>query len=85
MIFRNTTKSVSEEQQLRFAYLQAGQVIVLATAGIVNFGVSDPFQEQLCWSISSLKLTSLRGYWTNHFFCHIPQLKHSLYSFANNI
>ena len=49
MIFRDTTKSVLEEQQLRFAFLQVGQVIVLASGSIVNFGVSDPFQEQFCW------------------------------------
>lgn len=85
MSFRNTTKSVSEEQQLRFAYLQVGQVVILATASIVNFGVSDPFQEQLCWCYSSLKLASLRRYFTNLFFCHTPQLKHSMYSFAHNI
>lgn len=29
-----------EEQQLRFAFLQVGQVIVLATGGIVNFGLN---------------------------------------------
>lgn len=29
-----------EEQQLRFAYLQAGEIIVLATGGIVNFGLN---------------------------------------------
>jgi len=28
-----------EEQQLRFAYLQTGEIIVLATGGIVNYGV----------------------------------------------
>ncbi|MCJ1269817.1 hypothetical protein MMC22_009710 [Lobaria immixta] len=38
-----------EEQQLRFAFLQVGQVIVLASGSIVNFCVSDPFQEQFCW------------------------------------
>ena len=27
-----------EEQQLRFAFLQSGKVIVLATGSIVNFG-----------------------------------------------
>lgn len=31
-----------EEQQLRFAFLQVGQVFVLATGSIANFGVSDP-------------------------------------------
>jgi len=29
----------SEEQQLRFADLQTGEIIVLATGGIVNYGV----------------------------------------------
>ncbi|KAL8865508.1 MAG: hypothetical protein Q9174_006848 [Haloplaca sp. 1 TL-2023] len=29
-----------EELQLRFAYLQAGQLIILATGGIVNFGLN---------------------------------------------
>ena len=29
-----------EEQQLRFAFLQVGEVIVLATGGIVNFGLN---------------------------------------------
>lgn len=29
-----------EEQQTRFAFLQAGQVIILATGGIVNFGLN---------------------------------------------
>ncbi|KAF1992092.1 putative MFS transporter [Aulographum hederae CBS 113979] len=29
-----------EEQQLRFAFLQSGEVIVLATGGIVNFGLN---------------------------------------------
>lgn len=28
-----------EEQQLRFAYLQTGEIIVLATGGIINYGV----------------------------------------------
>lgn len=34
---------ISEELQLRFAYLQAGEVIVLATGNIVNFGVGNVF------------------------------------------
>ena len=29
-----------QEQQLRFAFLQTGQVIILATGGIVNFGLN---------------------------------------------
>ena len=29
-----------KEQQLRFAFLQSGQVIILATGGIVNFGLN---------------------------------------------
>lgn len=29
-----------KEQQLRFAYLQTGEVVVLATGGIVNFGLN---------------------------------------------
>lgn len=29
-----------KEQQLRFAYMQSGEVIVLATGGIVNFGLN---------------------------------------------
>lgn len=29
-----------KEQQLRFAYLQSGEVIILATGGIVNFGLN---------------------------------------------
>ena len=28
------------EQQLRFAFLQVGEVVVLATSGIVNFGLN---------------------------------------------
>lgn len=28
------------EQQTRFAFLQAGQVVVLATGGMVNFGLN---------------------------------------------
>lgn len=31
-----------EEQQLRFAFLQVGEVIVLATGNIANFGVGNP-------------------------------------------
>ena len=30
----------TEEQQLRFAFLQSGQVFIVATGGIVNFGVN---------------------------------------------
>ncbi|MCJ1464564.1 hypothetical protein MMC07_003177 [Pseudocyphellaria aurata] len=39
-IFLNTTKSVSEEQQLRFAFLQVGEVVLLASGNIANFGVA---------------------------------------------
>lgn len=38
--FDSESNMEQEEQQLRFAYLQAGEVIVLATGNIVNFGVS---------------------------------------------
>lgn len=34
------THNGPEEQQLRFAFLQSGEVIILATGGIVNFAVS---------------------------------------------
>lgn len=44
---RNADDGISEEQQLRFAYLQAGEVIVLATGNIVNFGVGDVFRQNL--------------------------------------
>lgn len=44
---RNADNGISEEQQLRFAYLQAGEVIVLATGNIVNFGVSNIFWQEL--------------------------------------
>lgn len=33
-----------DEQQLRFAYLQSGEIIVLATGGIANYGVCQPLQ-----------------------------------------
>ena len=35
-----------DEQQLRFAYLQSGEIIVLATGGIVNYGVCQHFQRR---------------------------------------
>lgn len=44
---RNADDGIPEEQQLRFAYLQAGEVIVLATGNIVNFGVGNVFGQNL--------------------------------------
>lgn len=38
--FLKMTDVNAEEQQLRFAFLQVGEVIVLATGNIVNFAVS---------------------------------------------
>ena len=35
-----------EEQQLRFAYLQTGEVFILATGGIVNFGLNQLDRER---------------------------------------
>lgn len=46
---RNADDGISEEQQLRFAYLQAGEVIILATGNIVNFGVGNVFRQNFCF------------------------------------
>lgn len=43
----NANDGIPEEQQLRFAYLQAGEVIILATGNIVNFGVGIVFRQNL--------------------------------------
>lgn len=44
---RKANDEISEEQQLRFAYLQAGEVIILATGNIVNFGVGNFSRQNL--------------------------------------
>ena len=41
-IFPKFLTQDKEEQQLRFAFLQVGQVFVLATGNIANFGVGNP-------------------------------------------
>lgn len=60
---RNADDGIPEEQQLRFAYLQAGEVIVLATGNIVNFGVGNVFRQYLRF----LALSFLAPFFENAF------------------
>lgn len=77
----NATKGVSEEQQLRFAFLQVGEVVVLASGNIANFGVSNSFQVSLGWCYPLMYihpipmislLANLPGQVSNLFFCDTP-------------
>ena len=77
-----------QEQQLRFAYLQTGEVFILATGGIVNFGLNRLDRSgglrgwQWMFLIQGL-ITCLIGVVTYWWMVDFPEASHSSFAFLN--
>jgi len=77
-----------KEQQLRFAYMQSGEVIVLATGGIVNFGLNqlDGKAGLKGWQYMYVvqgSITAFIGIITYWWMVDFPENSHRSFQFLN--